>query len=113
MDRRALLGAIKEQRSPIRAWVHLTPEGKKNKATVYSKVQNTDTKIEDRGDEIIIYWRKDTYVQTKINLLKNPAVVEDRLEQFLGDLIVKETRLIPPKILKPQPPPQPHQTQSN
>ena len=62
MDRRALLGAIKEQRSPIQAWVHLTPAGKKNKATVYKRIQKTDMKIEDRGDEIIIYWRKDTNV---------------------------------------------------
>jgi hypothetical protein len=38
MDRRTLLGAIKEQRSPIRAWVHLSPEGKKNKATVYNRI---------------------------------------------------------------------------
>jgi hypothetical protein len=62
MDRRALLGAIKDQRSPIRAWVHLSPEGKKNKVTVYNRMQQTDTKIEDRGDEIVIYWRKDTHV---------------------------------------------------
>jgi hypothetical protein len=85
-DRRTLLGAIKDQRSPIRAWVHLSPQGKKNKTTVYSKVQKTDTRIEDRGDEVIIYWRKDTHLQTRINLLKDPAVVEDRLEQFLGEL---------------------------
>jgi hypothetical protein len=38
MDRRTLLGAIKEQRSPIRAWVHLSPEGKKNKVTVYNRL---------------------------------------------------------------------------
>ena len=62
MDRRALLGAIKDQRLPIHAWVHLTPEVNKNKATVYSRIQKTDTKIEDRGDEIILYWRKDTHV---------------------------------------------------
>ena len=80
MDRRTLLAAIKEQRSPIRAWVHLTLEGKKNITTVYNRIQNTDTKIEDRGDEIIIYWRKDTHVQTRINLLKDLAVKDDRLE---------------------------------
>jgi hypothetical protein len=104
-DRRLLLSTLKEQRSPLRAWAHLSPEGKKNKITVYQQIKSTDTKVEDRGDEIIIYWRKDTFFTVTIDLLKNPAVVEDRLEYFLGELMVKEARLIPPTLPQlPTPP---------
>ena len=62
---------------------------------------NTDTKIEDRGDQMVVLWRKDTLTEVQIDLLKNPAVVEDRLEQFLGDLAVKEARRIPVTLPKP------------
>ena len=54
------MGALKEQRSPLKAQAHLSPEEKKNKVTVYHRIRNADTRIEDRGDKIVIYWRKDT-----------------------------------------------------
>ena len=78
---------------------------KKITSTVYQQIKSTDTKVEDRGDEIIIYWRKDTFFTVTIDLLKNPAVAEDRLEYFLGELMVKEARLIPPTLPQlPTPP---------
>ena len=53
---------------------------------------------------MIVKWRKDTLTEVQIDLLKDPAVVEDRLEQFLGDLDMKEARLIPPTLPAPPKP---------
>jgi hypothetical protein len=47
---------------------------------VYRSTAKTDTRIEDRGDILIVMWRKDTHTEVKIDLLKDTAVVEDRLE---------------------------------
>jgi hypothetical protein len=46
---------------------------------VYCSTVNTDTRIDDRGDEMIVMWRKDTHTEVRIDLLKDAAVVEDRL----------------------------------
>jgi hypothetical protein len=79
-ERRTLFKALQTQRSPLTVKVHLSPRGKSNKALVHKKTVHTDTKIEDRGDQMIVMWRKDTLTEVKIDLLKDPAVVEDRLE---------------------------------
>ena len=78
-ERRSLLNALKTQRSPLTARVHLSPIGRQNKIIVYRNTAHTDTKIEDRGDELIVIWRKDTQTEVRIDLLKDTAVVEDRI----------------------------------
>lgn len=79
-ERRTLFNALQTQRSPLIAKVHLSPRGKNNKALVHKKTLHADVKILDKGDQMIVLWRKDTYIEVKIDLLKEPAVVEDRLE---------------------------------
>ena len=103
-ERRTLFNALQTQRSPLTVKVHLSPRGKNNKALVQKKTANTDTKIEDRGDQMRVMWRKDTLTEVKIDLLKDTAVVEDRLEQFLEDLCMKEVRHIPPTLPAPPKP---------
>lgn len=61
----------------------------------------TDTKVEDQGDEVLIYWRKDLDTQVRLDLNKDPKNVVDKLEKFISEIAVKEARLIPPTLPKP------------
>lgn len=79
-ERRTLFNALQTQRSPLIAKVHLSPRGKRNKTLVHKKTVHADIKIEDKGDQMIVRWRKDTHTEVKIDLLKETAVVADRLD---------------------------------
>ena len=79
-ERRTLFNALQTQRSPLTVKVHLSPRGKRNKALVHKQTVHADIKIEDKGDQMIVMWRKDTHTEVRIDLLKETAVVADRLD---------------------------------
>jgi hypothetical protein len=103
-ERRTLVNALQTQRSPLTAKVHLSPRGKRNKTLVHKKTIHADVKIDDKGDQMIVSWRKDNHTEVKIDLLKETAVVADRLDEFLEDLLMKEVRRIPPTLPAPPKP---------
>ena len=55
--RRDLLAALKQQRSHIRAYPHLSPMSRANKTLVYYQANKKFTQITDKGDLLIVAWK--------------------------------------------------------
>ena len=68
VSRRALLNAIKNAKSHIKAHVHLSPEIKANKTLVYYEARKNNTWVEDHGDIITVAWRFNKAILIRIDL---------------------------------------------
>jgi hypothetical protein len=82
--RRALLMAIKNCRSRVRAHVHISPQTKANKTLVYFIAKKYPVGIEDRGDIIYVYWTQHPSTNVRIEVGHTAREVEDCLGNFLG-----------------------------
>lgn len=83
-ERRALLMAIKNCRSMVRAHVHLTPQAKANKTMVYFQTRRYPVGLEDRGDIICVHWTQQPAVNVRIEMGRTAGEVEECLGTFLG-----------------------------
>ena len=68
VSRRALLNAIKNAKSHIKAHLHLSPEIKANKTLVYYEARKNNTWVEDHGDILTIAWRFNKAILIRIDL---------------------------------------------
>jgi hypothetical protein len=74
--RRDLFMAIKRSRSPVRAHLHMTPQGKANKTLVYFIARRYPVGIEDRGDIVCLSWREHPEISARVDVGTSAGEVE-------------------------------------
>jgi hypothetical protein len=74
---------IKNRNSPVRAYLHLTPQGKANKTLVYFNMRRHPVSIDDRGDVICVNWRAKPSEIVRVDVTRTAAEVEIVMERFL------------------------------
>jgi hypothetical protein len=82
--RRALLGALRNNRSKMRCLLHLSPNGKANKTLVYYKASHHQVRVEDHGDILVVSSRIDTFHTTRVEVHRTSAEVEAQINTFLA-----------------------------
>jgi hypothetical protein len=106
VSRRALLDALKQKRSHIRAHSHLSPLGKANKTLVYYQANKNQTRITDQGDLLIVAWKHSPHTNVVLEMLQPTEQLLDKLHTFFGAR-PKNFQHPPPARMHPQDPRRP------
>jgi hypothetical protein len=84
VSRRALIDALKEKRSHIRAHAHLSPLGKANKTLVYYQANKNFTQITDHGDLLEVAWKHSSHANVVLEMLQPTDTLLEKLHRFFG-----------------------------